>query len=144
VPFTIAEQNAVLAIVHDLLPPLVFGVGPQWGRFHSIEYDVDPTSVSDANNSATADSYPSARTVNMSLLFSCLLPAIFEDASDTFPQVGKHAALTRTATDQTRRLVSCSCFRVHSASQVLTLTMMSVHSATASPDPNPDPDPDHQ
>ena len=89
-PLTVAEQTAILTIIQGLLPALPFGVGPQWGRFQAIQYDVDPTSASDTDSTI-------GRTVNITLLFNCLLPAIFDDAYDTFPQVRPEDPLTTPA-----------------------------------------------
>ena len=67
IPLT--EQVAILTVLHGLLPALVTGIGPQWGRFQAIE--------SDAAN----------LTTKMTFLFNSILPPIFNDAYDTFPQV---------------------------------------------------------
>ena len=102
-PLTLAQQTAVLTIIQGLLPATPVGVGPQWGRFQAIQYDVDPTSVSDTNSSALA-SDASARTVNISLLFNCLLPVIYNDASDTFPQVRPQTSIRQSLSRHRARL----------------------------------------
>lgn len=68
-PFTVAQQTAVLTLVQNLLPPLFLGLGPQWGRIQGFQSD------------------PATNTTDLSLLFDSIVPPIWNDTSDTFPQV---------------------------------------------------------
>jgi len=68
-PFTVAEQTAVLTLVQNLMPALFLGLGPQWGRIQSFQSDV------------------ATNTTDLSLLFDSILPPIWNDTSDTFPNV---------------------------------------------------------
>ena len=68
-PLTLAEQTAILTLFQELLPPLFFGLGPQWTRFQSVQSDV------------------ATNTTNFSLLMDSILPPIWNDTDDTFPFV---------------------------------------------------------
>ena len=68
-PFTVAEQTAVLTLVQNLLPPLFLGLGPQWARIQGFTSDV------------------ATNTTQLSLLFDSILPPIWNDTFDTFPNV---------------------------------------------------------
>ena len=68
-PLTVDKQTAILTLFNQLLPPLFFGLGPQWTRFQYIESD------------------PATNTTNISLLMDSILPPIWNDTDDTFPNV---------------------------------------------------------
>ena len=68
-PFTVAEQTAVLTLVQNLLPPLFLGLGPQWARIQGYQSNV------------------SSNTTQLSLLFDSILPPVWNDTDDTFPEV---------------------------------------------------------
>jgi hypothetical protein len=82
-PLTLDKQTAVLTLFYQLLPPLFFGLGPQWMRLQTVESDV------------------ATNITSFSLLMDSILPPIWNDTDDTFPNV--------SALDSQPQLYHLSC-----------------------------------
>ena len=68
-PFTVAKQTALLTLFYDLLPPLFLGLGPQWTRVAAVASDA------------------AVGTTNVSLLINSIIPPVWNDTSDSLPEV---------------------------------------------------------
>ena len=88
VPLTVARETAILTLLHELLPPIFLGIGPQWARVASVSGDA------------------AATTANVSLLLNTFVPIIGNDTSDTFPEV---TMLELTLLPATLRLLNMDC-----------------------------------
>ena len=88
-PLTVAMQTAILTLLRGLVPPLFLGLGPQWARFQDIQSDV------------------ATNTTQLSLLFDSILPPIWNDTFDTFPEVRQPNAVCL------RKPCKCSCNSLH-------------------------------